>query len=173
MNTLCIIFEQETNYGETIFISIVSSAIFAFISFVLILLYDYLKFSNHEATYIRMYDRDNPNLTGQKLAVAVVKYKSKGELTVTVTTHINIDSSSDSSKDYIFQEENIQEWKGIITMENKEAGKLYFYYLRPKQAKDGLISEFKRVLFLHNSQYLKLFGDGENYGSETFQRFKS
>lgn len=168
MTILCGHYQPATNYTETIIISLVSSGLFALIIFLLGLLYDRLKYSQHAATYHRLYNRDKVELQGQIAATAKVEYKSKGELIINVTTLIH-EHHENHSDDYIFQEPSIQEWKGIITMESEEAGKLYFYYLRPEEQKNEKRSHFKRVLFLHNCKHLKLFGEG-GYGEELFDR---
>lgn len=161
-------FEQTTNYTETIVISLVSSVLFAVSVFGLDLLYDRLKYVNHIGTYHRLYKRDKSELSGQVAAIAKVEYKSKGELTVTVTTLIH-EHHDNHSDDYIFPEPSVQEWRGIVTMESEEAGKLYFYYLKPESQKNEMRSHFKRLLFLHNSKHLKLFGEG-GYDEELFGR---
>ena len=53
-----------------------------------------------------------------------------------------------------------QKWEAKITMENSEAGKLYFYYVEPEDLKNSNRANFKRILFLHRSNYLILFGEG-------------
>ncbi len=169
MTILCFHLDNSTNYIETIIISLVSSGLFALIIFFLGLLYDFLKYDRHTATYHRIYKRTKLELTGKVASIAKVSYKSKGELTINVTTLIH-EHNENPNDDYKFIAESIQEWKGIITMENQEAGKLYFYYLTPEDKKNEMRSDFKRVLFLHNSNNLKLFGDGKDYGNELFER---
>ncbi len=158
MDILCLNCQPTTTYTENIILSIISSAIFGIIIFLAGLLYDYLKYLNHVATYHRPYIRSNPKLKGQIASIAKVSYKGKGELVINVTTLIH-EHHDDPINDYIFPESSIQEWKGIVTMENEEAGKLYFYYLRPTDQRKEMRSHFKRILFLHNSRHLKLFGE--------------
>lgn len=169
MTILCTYCEPTTNYTETIIISLVSSAIFALIVFLLGLLYDYLKYNRHIATYQRPYKGGKTDLIGQIAAIAKTSYKNKGELIIHVETLIN--EHEDSSLDYIFPQQNIQEWKGVVTMTNKEAGELYWYYIKPDEQRNEKRSGFKRILFLNKSQYLKLFGEpGTGYFNELFDR---
>lgn len=170
MTVLCNYYEPTTNYSETIIISIVSSGLFALIVFLLGLLYDYIKYSSNVATYIRLYTREKVELKGEIAAIAKITYKYKNELTINVETLIN-EHPDNPSLDYKFPKENVQEWKGIITMDNEEAGKLYWYYIRPEELKNEKRSGFKRALFLHKSNYIKLFGETDRgYFDEMFDR---
>jgi len=153
---------------ETIGISILSSAIFGAIIFFLGRTLAYTKHLRKCTKYIRLYSGTNQSLQGETLAIANVVHNDKDELLLNVTTFID-DHGTDSSAHYKFPDANVQEWRGVVTMENSEVGSLYFYYLRPKDQLDEKRSHFKRIMFLHNDQYLKLFGEG-GYGEEIFQR---
>lgn len=156
---------------ETISISIVASIIFATIIYLIGLLYDFCKYSRHLTTYNRVYKGTNESLKGEIAATAKVTYGYKNELNLIVTTFINEDNNENHSKHNKFDREQIQKWQGRITMENSEAGKLYFYYTEPTHLKNNNIANFKRVLFLHQSKFLILFGEGKWNGmNEEFKR---
>lgn len=128
-----------------------------------------MKYSQNVATYIRRYKGAKAELNGEIAAIAKINYKYKNELTINVETLIH--EHENGSLDYIFQKDNVQEWQGIITMDNEEAGKLYWYYLRPEDQKKENRSGFSRALFLHKSNYLKLFGERDRgYFEELFDR---
>ncbi|MCD4724335.1 MAG: hypothetical protein K8R63_05780 [Bacteroidales bacterium] len=171
---LCII-NTDT---RSIIISLVSASAFAVIMWGLKLAFDFYRQYNNQGKYIRRYDMENESLKGEILALAIVKYRWKKEMSVQVTTFINVDSNLPDNEHYKFPDDKIEKWEGRITMENKEAGKVYWYYIAPPEKKSKDESGFKRVLFMDKAKTLKLFGEGiyeerRVYGDEIFKREKN
>lgn len=154
---------------EPIIISVIASAVFGTIVFLLGLLYYYCKLKRNIGVYIRRYQGNNTTLKNEISAIAEVWYKFNMTMKVIVTTLINEDESLPAEKHYKFPEESVQIWTGELSMDNREAGKLYWYYIKPEGLKKQFRSGFKRVLFLDNSKVLKLFGEG-GFGEELFKK---
>jgi hypothetical protein len=161
--------ETPTNYSESIFISIISSGIFGLIIFVGSLVYDYCKQFPNLSRYDRIYKGNNSELQGKIAASAIVRYSYKNELKINVTTFINEDDMDNHQNHYLFPNESIQKWEGKITMENSETGNLHFYYVEPENLKNSNITHFKRIVFLRNSKYLHVIGEG-GWKEEGFER---
>lgn len=169
MILLCEFCETPTNYSETIFISIISSVIFAIMIFAGSLIYDYYKQYPNLSRYDRMYKGTNSELQGKIAASALVTYNYKNELKIIVTTFINEDNKENPQNHYLFPNDSIQKWEGKITMENSESGNLHFYYIEPENLKNSNITHFKRIIFLRNSKYLHLIGEG-GWKEEEFEK---
>ena len=100
-------------------------------------------------------------------AIAKIEHCCKRGMKITVTTLINATGSLLPDKHYKFSTDNIQKWQGEISMENKDMGKLHWYYIEPASLKKVNRSGFKRILFLHNFKVVKLFGE-DGFGEEVF-----
>jgi hypothetical protein len=154
-----------SDFLPTVLISLFSSAIFASSIYAWRRYSNRIKLKHNIGVYIKNYAGKNKERIGQTSVIAQVEWCDINELKIVVQTLIN--EHTDQAD--IFDEASIQEWQGMITMDNKEAGKLYCYFTRPIERKQERRSGFYRVLFLHNFSVLKLFGEhgvGENKWGE-------
>ncbi len=161
--------DLETNWTESIIISIIASAFFGIAVFLMRWYYfKYWLFRKVVGKYYRYYEGENEDLKNQLSATAVVSFSAMNELVVTVTTLINEDESLAHKDHYLFPPERIQKWAGKITMVNSESGSLYYYYIEGIEEK--FRSHFKRVLFNPKLRMIKLFDDDRTLKPEILEK---